>query len=896
VTDSFDLRYAIEHVFALVENEAAGPRRKTLAMAVALSRAERRIALDAVVEGLGYHADLVERDFPIWTGDTIGRPDLVGFGRPAPKDMTTATLLGAVVDSPEEAAECRAWARAIASPASLLWLPDGLEVWAIAPTEQGDRRVDAVAHGFAPDIFQRLGPSLEPGELLGAKHAGRQLSLFPIDVGLLARAREVSASQLTTLVNEAMTTTLGSTAASRVSARAFGEASRLVIGAMAALMVRDKLGESASVPVDSAFALFPEYFSWISGLSAPNRARFYAAAEVLGSGVDYSGLDPTVVSHVYETSVVSKLARRKLGIYYTPPDLARRIVEEIPFEALATQDCMVMDPACGSGTMLLAAHNRLRPLAPGNFFDQHEFLRTHLVGYDADYFAVEIAKLALLLNALPAGDSWLIRQGDSTAILTTHRESPSIIVTNPPWENIRSKGGKRVERADEFVIQAARAVSDHGFLALVLPAPWLSSETSAKARAQFQQVASIFEIWRLPEGTFGGAQYAPCVVFAQKKTPHRPFVFRRIMRRTALKEFYRSRRAERVYLSSPARGLRPASLLRGPLDALAEQLSKYPKLASLAEVSSGPVPLPPAADRGKSGKYLWLPEAGAVVPFGGVPESALGRVDYPDDFSRRGQNVEQFLRPKLLVSKMRNPDNPWRIRVGLDTLGVIPRQSLFTIAPRRADDEEATRFALLAILGSAIASCWVDTLAPRMDIPTQVMKSLPVPASGDAWRALTTIGRELYAAADERALTREALTKLEEVTAAAYRLSDEDRERVWRHFAGFRAADGFVRFDERTTAANETPASRDVPLTRYGAVTAVKEGAVRVWIPGLTSEDGDWVSLPPLMRGWLAEEGRTFRVADVEGHDLALGIYDFQPLTDRALGELVKEHDRIRSG
>jgi len=62
---------------------------------------------------------------------------------------------------------------------------------------------------------------------------------------------------------------------------------------------------------------------------------------------------------------------------------------------------------------------------------------------------------------------------------------------------------------------------------------------------------------------------------------------------------------------------------------------------------------------------------------------------------------------------------------------------------------------------------------------------------------------------------------------------------------------------------------------------------LRVWVPGLTEDDGDWISIPPNMPGWLCRPGATF---DVSGptDDLTAARYRFQAFSYTELGELTE--------
>ena len=105
------------------------------------------------------------------------------------------------------------------------------------------------------------------------------------------------------------------------SATELDRASRLVIGSIAALMIADKLegGRPAAEAQlwTSASARYPNYFGWLDTLTSAEIVTLNGVLDHLGRDVTYTGLDPAVVSHVYETALVSEASRRDLGIFYS---------------------------------------------------------------------------------------------------------------------------------------------------------------------------------------------------------------------------------------------------------------------------------------------------------------------------------------------------------------------------------------------------------------------------------------------------------------------------------------------------------------------------------------------------------------------------------------------------
>ncbi len=466
----------------------------------------RRRATRAAIEQLGYSGELILEDYPVYTQEGISRCGYAAFGQAVPKDMNTATLVADVVES--DARPDGLAARALATPFRLAAAPSALEVWTVSSDPGNEEMIEKVEYTHDGVAWPgRLVSGLGPEVLLSAKREGRQLALLPLDVSLLPTARGRLSATLTERVEEALRELMKGPGRGRKDALA--SAARLVVGALTALMVRDKQAEpggpiAASAVLSTAKRRFPSQFSWITDLSPKDRDAMLDLIGALGADVNYASLDPAIVSHVYEEAVVSKAARARLGIHYTPFDLARRIADALPFERFPPHERSVLDPACGSGTLLLAAHDRLGSAAPRalDAGGRHDYIRSRLTGYDVDDFAVQIAQLSLLLHALPDGNGWHIERRDALQAGGPDDEQFSVVMSNPPWRQERSVEKRRKEGADAFVIAALDRVAPGGLLALILSATWLDSDVSRDARRALTERADVFEVWRLPEKTF----------------------------------------------------------------------------------------------------------------------------------------------------------------------------------------------------------------------------------------------------------------------------------------------------------------------------------------------------------------------------------------------------------
>jgi hypothetical protein len=255
-------------------------------------------------------------------------------------------------------------------------------------------------------------------------------------------------------------------------------------------------------------------------------------------------------------------------------------------------------------------------------------------------------------------------------------------------------------------------------------------------------------------------------------------------------------------------------------------------------------------------------------------------VDFPADFHRAGTDVTPYLQPKVLVSAKRSANNPWRLVVRYDDQGVIFRETLHSVWPNSGDERDA--HALVAVLASSVASCWVDELDAKMSFGVSVLRSLPVPDEGQEWEMLSDIGAELLRQGNSGHFRAQTFELLEEVILRAYRLPQEAGEVLASHFAGFDAPEGRPRFNTLSVE----PLSHESARWRYGSVLDVDNDRIRLWVQGVTPADGQLLPIPRGFLGWLCEPGATFDV-DIQGRDLAHAVYRYQSRAFLELEELL---------
>jgi type I restriction-modification system DNA methylase subunit len=108
---------------------------------------------------------------------------------------------------------------------------------------------------------------------------------------------------------------------------------------------------------------------------------------------DFARTEADILKGVYQ-HLIDVGTRQALGEYYTPDWLCQQVAEHFTFERAAR----VLDPACGSGSFLLAAVRRLTQLHPDL---PVEDLCQQVAGIDIHPLSVQIAKTTLLLALGP---------------------------------------------------------------------------------------------------------------------------------------------------------------------------------------------------------------------------------------------------------------------------------------------------------------------------------------------------------------------------------------------------------------------------------------------------------------------------------------------------------------
>jgi predicted RNA methylase len=750
------------------------------------------------------------------------------------------------------------------------WGATPLDLWVAEPTGPRIWR-ENIELADAPRYVEWL----KPAAALRSKVGLRQLPLFDIPVNLLANARDSGIDRLGPIVTEALneaSDALGGQAPKTDEIRhaIHQRAAQLVISSLVSLVLRDRNDwrqESASSLLAHASSQFPAIYSWLPEASEIEKEVLAHLIEGLGRGIDYASLDPVILSQVYGEALVTADDRQELGIHYTPPRLANRILEYMPVELIEPENRHVLDPACGSGTLLVAAHDRLRELQPENWNlnQQHSDLAVRLHGIDIDPFAVEIAENALFLHATPAGNGWQILQKDTLEIDPATVEA-SIIVTNPPWRY--TSEGTRHQKASDFLAWSIAALKPGGLLGIILPQAWLSANYSAGFRKDVQTSMDIFEIWRLPVTLFESSHQASCVLIGRKRDGlgGRGSRIVREVHSQSLERFLKTGIPKASYVVKET----TEDLWRA-LD-LPPPRTECQRLDSLADIRTGPQPKADLSPR--SSGVPFLNHFKDVKPYAVISKHVLLRLHFPEDF-QTGRGELLIDRKKVLVSAARTGADPWPLRVAVDNIGVAFRNSMRGVAPKDQTDD-VLLYALNIIIGSGFASVFTASYGIDRNVPARVLPELPIPTNRHSIETLSEYGiaAARFATIGDTAALQRTLIEAEAEVWAAYGYNEEDTALLTRRLAGEVAQEGKPRY----VGGQDFIAETSFGFRRFGSVLETEDYRLKVWVNGITPPAGKIVKLSDHMPGWLIRPGATFDVFGVnDSSDLDSATYRLQP-------------------
>lgn len=180
-----------------------------------------------------------------------------------------------------------------------------------------------------------------------------------------------------------------------------------------------------------------------------------------------SNCKPSSQNDIYELinehdKFIDKDVKKKLGQFYTPTGIAKKMVSEIKtdLKALSEPD-LIVDPACGTGVFVVETVKQLNVFFA---FDKLlKFVENNIFAYDVNPFSVIATKISILNTLLDIAPDSVYKNNllfDIPAlnnikwkntIVDKEEKEFSIILGNPPYFKLDSKALKDIDGYDTII-------------------------------------------------------------------------------------------------------------------------------------------------------------------------------------------------------------------------------------------------------------------------------------------------------------------------------------------------------------------------------------------------------------------------------------------------------------
>jgi len=865
--------------------------------------------LQAVWDGLreaGYDDKTIVKDYRYVARNGhvfVDQADLVAFSDPVHHDLQTSCIAVRRPASDTSIEESLRRLSFLAVPIAVIVNVDVAVVWEIradgTAKEIGSQPYDRVVAYFSSNKRD-----FRPESIAAAKSQGRQLSFLDIDPALVQFAYNATRGMLVERFEDAVTYAreqLLSMPDTRKSA--LHRLTRFALQLLAAAILEDKglledpqRSASARQLVGKARRSFRSYF---------DTKRVDDVGDVVADGMHdrlrrdliFQSFTNELLGYFYENTFVDDELRRDLGVYYTPQHLARRILSRLPIEQLPPHSRTVLDGTCGSGSLLLAAYERLAGLLPVKLPREqvHAYLVRHLHGVDVDSFAAEVSRLSLFLLSVPSENGWDIEASNFlTSDVAVIDPSPTIIIGNPPFRDERSVEGRRVQMATRFLEKYLDLLPPDGLIGIVLPETFLETNSTKGARRRLLSECDVLEVWRLPEGTFPSSSVATAVVLARKRHvgtyQGQPVRIEHVLATPAAQSAFKVAGQASYSFVVPSQSVwldnhrvrMNASHLDASLwsDILARTRTHLKQIARVRNgIITGKGREELSADKVSDEFRPWLDGAEHMEPYKILwNEQRLRYIKYPGDLQWPRPDLESiFSAPhaKVFVNSARAPGSPWRLYATVDDIGLFPSSNLHCIIP--IDRDRTTLEELAAVLNSPVANAWIDANNIARWIRRSTLETMPYPSFtaqqrdmlGQLVKWITAVKGETSGLAVRNELTAEIdqrVRQIDGIVFDAFGISQDLRDAIYQYFSQFRRPGGELAVTPTATIGPvEAPRARHVTFTGRVIRVDAPKGRVRLWISGYNDDADVDVPIPDRMPGWLLREDQDFQAEALWG-------------------------------
>lgn len=449
-----------------------------------------------------------------------------------PFDARTSTL--AVVDGEEFEEASLPLLKPLGAPVVAQCQSDHVLFW--RQTARLPCFLERVPAGNIVSYFRERREDLAPGAVYRAKVWGRMDEAWQldfVDVGLLPVIEQSAGEKLRDLLERAVTATKSALGWKKDISEPDGRwLLKAVFWLLAVKILQDK-GVPGFIRVDlceleSVYLKLARHYNKdeprpVQITDSHRRRALLVAAKMIRDFGHCGAVTTESLVWVYESALIDRVTRQKLGTHSTPTWLVDDIVARLRswIEKMPVDERRVFEPACGHAGFLISAMRLLSELLPANrAAERKTYLRRRLHGIEVDSFAYEVARLSLTLADVPNDNGWMLENADmfSDDSLRNAVAKANIVLANPPFEKFGDArpNGAMYSRADETFRQIVEALPLGGVFGIVMPKTILHSTQGMSLRRKLLDEYEIDEITIFADKVFNYGEPETAVIIGRR--------------------------------------------------------------------------------------------------------------------------------------------------------------------------------------------------------------------------------------------------------------------------------------------------------------------------------------------------------------------------------------------
>jgi adenine-specific DNA-methyltransferase len=216
----------------------------------------------------------------------------------------------------------------------------------------------------------------------------------------------------------------------------------------------------------------------------------------------------------YAILVGDKL-RTERALYFTPPRLADRVIDNLVGHGACLTTQHWHDPACGGAAFLVPIAQRMANAlsdAGLSAYKQLEHIESHLSGNDLDPVLLQISReflrmaLSDLLTVTGRDLRLQLYRGDGLTSSTIEGLKPEVLACNPPYRKLKAAEVERYREAHGdvvegqpniyglFINRTLQLAKQGGVIGLLTPTSFLSGQSFAKLRTKLLTHAETLHV------------------------------------------------------------------------------------------------------------------------------------------------------------------------------------------------------------------------------------------------------------------------------------------------------------------------------------------------------------------------------------------------------------------